>query len=53
MKKEIKEVIKNVYIENKTEFDFTLLAIVLAFIFFWGEPDLVDALIHYFLGATP
>ena len=31
------------------EVDYTLLAVVLWAIFFWGEPDLVDALIAYLL----
>ena len=33
----------------KFEVDLTLPAIVLWAIFFYGEPDLVDALIAYFL----
>ena len=37
---------------NKVTIDFTVLAIVLAFIFFHGEPDLVDALIHYLMTAA-
>lgn len=32
----------------KINVDFAPLAVVLWAIFFWGEPDLVDALIAYF-----
>ncbi|KKN51452.1 hypothetical protein LCGC14_0622680 [marine sediment metagenome] len=31
--------------------EFGSLAIALLFIAFWGEPDLVDALIQYFMRA--
>lgn len=31
--------------------DFGSIAIAMLFIAFWGEPDLVDALIQYFMRA--
>lgn len=35
--------------EIKTNIDFFPLALVLAIIAFWGEPDLVDALIFWLM----
>lgn len=35
--------------ENSISIDFGWIALALLIIAFWGEPDLVDALIHYFL----
>lgn len=32
--------------------DFTALAIALLLICFWGEPDLIDALIKYLMSAS-
>ena len=34
------------------EIDFTFLGVAMLIIAFWGEPDLVDALIHYFLNKS-
>lgn len=36
-------------ITQKIDVDFGLLAFVLWTIAFWGEPDLVDALIHFLM----
>jgi hypothetical protein len=38
---------------NKEGFSigFEMIGIALLFIAFWGEPDLVDALIKYFMGS--
>ena len=33
-----------------SDFGVTMLAVVLAYIFFYGDPDLLDALIHHFVG---
>lgn len=33
--------------KNSIDVDFSILAIVLLMIFFWGEPDLLDSLIAY------
>lgn len=35
------------------EVDFSYLALALLVIFFWGDPDLCDAMIHYFMSAKP
>lgn len=34
---------------KKIEVDYTPIAAAMLLIAFWGEPDLVDALIHFFL----
>ena len=36
---------------NEVSICFGSLALALLFIAFWGEPDLIDALIHYFMRA--
>lgn len=32
-----------------TQHDYTLLAVVVLVIFCWGDPDLLDALIHWLM----
>ena len=36
---------------NEISIGFGSMALALMFIAFWGEPDLVDALIQYFMRA--
>ena len=35
------------------DIDFTAIAIVVLIVFCVGKPDLLDALIHYFMQAKP
>jgi len=35
--------------ENNIDIDYSWLAVAVLFIAFWGEPNLVDAIIHWLM----